>query len=747
MDAVSLPRPLALLAVLVLATAAGCASTRPAPGPKVHSLEVKGTEKVKEGDIKAKILTTATPWYEPFWPFDEPRYFDANAWQADLRRIERFYEAEGYYQAQVVSSQVKPRGDKAVDLSVQVKEGPVTRIESIEFRGFDTLPEEHRKRALADLPLVNGDVFRELDWEGVKETVQGRLRELGYAEAEVSGSTTVDVATQGAKVLVVANPGKRYRFGNTFVATDANPKVNHRRVIEQAQGAVKKGAWYSESALVEAQARVFRMGVFGAVKVNRGAPDREAGTVPIVVDVSEAPFHSIRAGGGVGVESVRQEVRLLTEYTDRNFFGGLRKLTLRARVGYAFLPSAISAVRGDVKDSGPVANATAEFEQPRFLFRDVRGQASLTFERGLEPSYAFNTARLRTGVAWQPHRSLTIAPAYSIEIDHFSGDERATLSGTAPALAFGCTDTVSSSCTIALSYLEQLITWDRRDDISEPRSGYYMALGLQEAGSILQGDFTYLRVLPEARVYKTVDDARRLTLSARVRAGKMFPIGHDGGEPNSPIITRFFSGGDLMRGFNSRRLSPQLGQILPNKCTDPLDPTKFVTPEKCDPNKKENQTSAELVPIGGEGLFETSFEARYRLTQSLVLATFYETGLVTAPKVPLRNNKGEPLLTDIYGDRDTLQHAVGIGLRYLTLIGPIRLDIGYRPPFGGPLRVYSAYSAKDLENQPEQQQAARQLIEGLNDTSCFGLFGNKGTKYPGAPEGRCSFHLSIGEAF
>ncbi|MRI91905.1 BamA/TamA family outer membrane protein [Aggregicoccus sp. 17bor-14] len=731
---------MALLAVLVLAAAAGCASTRPPPGPKVHSLEVKGSKEVKEGDIKAKILTTATPWYEPFWPFDEPRYFDANAWQADLRRIERFYEAEGYYQAQVLSSQVKPHGDKAVDLSVQVREGPVTRIASIEFRGFDKLPEDHRKRALADLPLVKGDVFKELDWEGVKTTIQARLRELGYAEAEVSGSTTVDVATQEAKVLVVADPGKRYRFGNTFVATDANPKVNHRRVIEQAQGAVKKGAWYSESALVEAQARVFRMGVFGAVKVNRGAPDREAGTVPIVVDVSEAPFHSIRAGGGVGVESVRQEVRLLTEYTDRNFFGGLRKLTLRARVGYAFLPSAISAVRGNADDSGPVANATAEFEQPRFLFRDVRGQASLTFERGLEPAYAFNTARLRTGVAWQPHRSLTIAPAYSIEIDHFSGDERATLGGTAPALAFGCADTLSASCTIALSYLEQLITWDRRDDVSEPRSGYYMALGLQEAGSVLQGDFTYLRVLPEARVYRTVDDARRLTLSARVRAGKMFPIGQNGGEPNSPIITRFFSGGDLMRGFNSRRLSPQLGQILPNKCITKFDENGnpvYRPPEECDPNKKDNLPSAELVPIGGEGLLETSFEARYRVTQSLVLAAFYETGLVTAPKVPLRDNAGVPLPTEPFGDRDTLQHAVGIGLRYLTLIGPIRLDIGYRPPFGGPLRVYSGATT------PAEQQ----LVEDLNDTSCFGLFGNKGTKYPGAPEGRCSFHLSIGEAF
>ena len=109
-------------------------------------------------------------------------------------------------------------------------------------------------------------------------------------------------------------PGPRYRFGNIFVATDANPQVapaaHHRAGAGRGS---RKGDWYSETALAEAQARVFRMGVFGAVKVNRGAPDREAGTVPVVVDVREAPFRSMRLGGGVGLDSARQEGRVLGE--------------------------------------------------------------------------------------------------------------------------------------------------------------------------------------------------------------------------------------------------------------------------------------------------------------------------------------------------------------------------------------------------------------------------------------------------
>jgi translocation and assembly module TamA len=750
-DAVPLPRPRALFAAALLAlSVTGCASARPPPGPKVNELEIQGTEAVGEGDIKAKIVTTDTPWYEPFWPFDEPRYFDANAWQADLRRIERFYEAEGYYQAEVLDSEVRPHGEKAVDLHVRVREGPPTTIASIEYRGFEALPEEHRQRALASLPLVKGEIFRELDWEGVKGSIQERLRELGYAEAEVQGSVTVDLATRQATVLVQAEPGKRYRFGNTFVATDANPKVNHRRVIEQAQGAVRKGAWYSESALVDAQARVFRMGVFGAVKVNRGAPDREAGTVPVVVDVSEAPFHSLRAGGGVGIENRRQEARVLAEYTDRNFFGGLRRFTLRARAGYAFIPGLVGS-----DEAGPIANVTAELEQPRFLFRDVRAQNSLTFERGLEEGYNFDSGRLKTGVVWQPRRYFSIAPSYNLELVRLKTKDRAALlEGTAPALAFGCTE-ATADCLITLSYLEQIIAWDRRDDVSEPRSGYYAALNIQEAGSLLQGDFTYLRLLPELRYYHSFGDEQRLTFAGRVRAGRLFPFGQDGREPQSPIVTRFFSGGDQMRGFSSRRLSPMLAQVRPDRCMNPetgaLGPRRNLDtglPEDCDLGEQGDRQRVTFVPIGGETLLETSLEVRYRITESVVLASFYDMGRVTAPQAPLLDASGERLDTVIGGSKDVLQHAVGLGLRYLTLIGPIRLDIAYRPPIGGPLRVFGRGPPAGVEPVPErgdlfEQYSARQQ----SDTSCFGLFGKKGFTYPGAPEGRCSLHISIGEAF
>jgi translocation and assembly module TamA len=688
--------------LLLLSLACACAAGKPRPDAlEVKDLKIEGTDQVSEGDIKAKILTTDTPWWEPLWPFDKgPSYYDPNAWQADLRRIERYYQAEGYYQAQVVSHAEQPEGKEAVKLVAEVREGQPTVISTVELRGLEPLAEAHQRLVKAELPLKPGEVFREENWEGVKELLQGRLRELGYAEAEVGGETQVDVVTHQAAVVLEVNAGPRYKFGNIFVATDNNPQVQPKRIIEQAQGAVRKGDWYSETGLAEAQARVFAMGVFGAVKVNRGAPDRANATVPVVVDVREAPLRSIRLGGGLGVDAARQEGRLLAEWTNRNIFGGLRRLTVKGRVGYAFLPSIYAASRGeeDAK-SDVIFDATTEFEQPRFLFRDLRLQASLSGEKGLEQAYSFIGGRLKSGVIWQPHPDLSVFPAYNLEVYQLTGKVGANEVGI-PPITLGCINKSSAEagepCTIRLSYLETTVQWDRRDDKLEPRNGYFGALSIQAGGGPLFGDFTYIRLLPDLRYYRSFGIEQRLTLAGKLRLGTLVPFTNkQTGEKQSSIVNRFFSGGgSSMRGFNSQRLSPQVA-------INPGDP------------------EAGTVPVGGNSLWESSLEARYRLTESLAVATFLDSGFVGEDS--LAGRQLNPFDGGLY-------HAVGLGLRYITVVGPIRVDIARRLNVGPPLPVTG-----DGYTYPPSG-------------TCFGL-GSKKTDYAGAPEGLCTFQLSIGEAF
>ena len=755
-----------LTGLLLLLACGACATTGVRPeGPKVLSLEIEGTEEVKAREVKDKILTSGPPWYKkllPWLPFGEEPRFDRNAWRSDLRRITRYYQARGFYDAAVVSDHVLapdgralPPGAElpdAVRLTVEVREGEPTVVHDVQVNGLESLPADLRMRVLHRLPLGKGDVFVESQWNALKSRLVDRLREEGYAEAELEAEALIDVATREADLRLEVDPGRQYTFGRIFVSDAPDAVVAPSRIIDQARSVIDEGQVYSETALAEAQSKVLMMGVFGAVKVNRGLVNRDAGTVPVVIEVREAPFHSVRAGAGLGVEAFRTELRLLGEYVNRDFLGGLRRLNLTGRVGYAWAANIIDALFNQSISltrvpNGLIFDLNAQLEQPRILFQDVSGRFELQAERGVEPAYTYLGGRIELGFAWRPTGRFSFRPSIVFEGYQIDGTPGLTGLGTAGSassanVALGC-PSGELSCFVPLNYLEQVFEYDKRNNPVAPTSGYYLSLSLQEGGGPLS-DYAFLRVLPEARAYYSPVPNEGLTLAMRLRGGTLVTFA-TGGNPAgvSPIVSRFFAGGpSSMRGFSSGRLSP-LQLVLDTPPGEAPPPPETEAPGGEDGERLLRQRT--LVPLGGNGLLDTSLEARYRIgTSDFAVASFVDAGIVTAQSFgtvgegcsgsSFRECAGSRTDLGTYL-RSNLLTAVGVGLRYLTVVGPIRLDFAYRLPMGPPLPVSSGdyfYSY---------------------DTSCFGFGRNRSAKgtlpngYGGAPEGRCVVHLSVGEAF
>jgi translocation and assembly module TamA len=693
---------LACRALLWLSCAAAwpsCASQQKSSAPVVKALDIEGNHRLSTREIKSKILTNETGWW---WPFASKQRFDPVAWQSDLARIERLYETCGFYQAQVLKDEVIPRGKDEVALKVSLSEGPPTRIGSVALTGLDALPADQQAKVRKGLPLQSGSVFLESDWEAAKAQVSGRLRALGYATAQLEADARVDVGTHLAALSIAARPGPRYYFGEVAVKTAPRAQIPAAWIWEQARLAIPEGTAFNDGALDEAQRRVFGMGVFATVKVTAGQPDPTRARVPVMVDAQEAPFRTLRLGGGVRLDEIRNEARLLTEWTNRDFRGGMRKLTAHLEVGWAFIPNTYAVITNQVSAgprNGPIARASLGFEQPRLLGRpSLRERSSLEVERTLEQAYNAVSTRLTNGVVWQPHSSLSIFPAHHLELDYLNGPPISS-AASAP-LTLGCA-TTSNSCVVWLSYLEELITWDRRDNLLEPRRGFYASLSLHEGGGPLGGNFTYFRVLPDVRGYVSFGEDRSLTLSTRLRAGDLWTA--SGRPEDSAVVTRFYAGGALsMRGFNDRRLSPLI------EAPAPLSPG--VAPTTL------------TLPIGGNGLIDGSFEARYSLTRNLRVALFADYGQVTTGSI----------------GPDDFAHvlwAVGFGVRYLTPIGPIRVDIARRLQRGRLPPLFVLDAAGQIVQVPSYPV----------DTSCFGLGGSR----PNTPvtDNLCVLHISIGEAF
>lgn len=671
-------RPLSRLAVLCVALGAGCATTPaspPQPGaPKLRHLTIEGAKAVPAGEIRSRISTSATPSI----PFSSPHYFDPSILDSDLKRILRLYQARGYYHAQIASVRVTPVKEGEVDVTIDIVEGEPVHVVDLAIEGADALPPEVRSALLALLPLKQGDVFTEQAYDALKAILGERLRNAGYADAEVNGVVQIDVPAETATVAIGLTPGERYRFGEILVAGAA--RVPRETILRAALRALQPGNLYSDTALTATQARVLDLGVFTTVRVSRGAPDRSTATVPVIISVREAPFHSLRLGGGVSLDPTRQEIpRVTGEWSSRDFLGGLRRLTFSNELALVFAPSLFQSD----STKGIAGLSSLTFQQPEFLSRDLDLTTTVALERGVDWGFTYNEARASAGVIARLSRRLTFVPSYNFQVFKLSGPivtNAVTSVGTSVATQEAALDQCAQRQQVCrLGYLEQRLTWDLRDNAAQPRHGGWFSLSLQEGSSVFGGIYRYVRIAPEVRGYLPLGPH---TLAARALAGFLLPAQGT----TSSVLTRFYLGGTATeRGFGNRQLSPSVVVSCSGGCGG------F-------PNQ--------LIPVGGNGMLGGSLELRTSITANFGLTFFFDIGEVQ-PTV------GELSLT-------ALNYAAGIGLRYQTMFGPVRLDFGYR-----------------LNNPPLS-------VTSINGTPFEPPCGRSDTF---ACPARYALHFTIGEAF
>lgn len=634
-------RPLAALALGLSLGAAGCALGRGTERePDVAEVVLRGAKAIDADELLAKLATHG--------PVAKPGVLgvvlrdrlplDPDALAVDRRRIEAFYRERGYYRARVQDVEVRDAGRGLVKVVFHVSEGEPVRVSRIERKGLEAAPDA--ARLVADLPLREGAVFTVADYDAAKGAIVAALQSNGWATAEVKQSAVVLPDAGTAEVTYEVRPGERYKFGPIFVAGTA--AVPRELVRDQAAAAIHPGEWWDESRLAIAQARVFDLGVFGGVRVTRGTPDPRSGTIPAVVAVREAPFRTLRFGPGLGFQATRWEAHGLVGWEHRNFFGELRRVSTDLRAGYAWVPTPWGSSK-----EGPVALLAGEFQQPAAFTRWVDASARVEIEKGLLEAYDFWAERLRLGLPLRLAPRWSVVPSWNLEVYQLSRYALdfvpgATPTDTGPTLE----NCVGSVCL--LSYLEQRLAWDGRDDPVNTRRGFYVSLAVQEGFHVGAYGYQYLRLLPELRAFHPLGPT---VLAFRARFGALVPLSEQGAPP---LVARFSAGGPVsMRGYYTQRLGVLVRQ------------------------------RGDWVPVGGNGLADGSLELRFGVSRAVGGVVFLDAGAVS-------DASASPTEYQTALDPTRLQFAAGLGLRYHTPFGPLRLDVAARLPdnFQGPSKTW-----------------------------------------------------------
>ena len=508
------------------------------------------------------------------------------------------------------------RGRGVVPVRIVARTGPQFTFRRIAIVDVDTgtaFPPEVMPARV--VKLEPGQPARAADIIAAEARVVDRLRAQGHPFAKVVRRTPVaDHPARAFDITLAVEPGPKANLG--AITTRGLTTVDPGPVETFIYA--RPGDPYSPQALEDIRKSLGKVEILGGVRVREGQALDANGNLPIDIEFTE---RKPRAVGASVAYSTIDGPELRTYWAHRNLFGGAETLRLEASLFYA-TPWIGSDDRGvtdfGIDDLG--GRFAATFVKPGLWNTRNDLLASALVERNRTVGYTVRHAAGDLGLRhrWSDMASMQAA----LRIDR------------------GQTSDPLGQITYTLVGFPVSATLDTTDNLLDPTRGYRFTAAVAPYPAALGSTVNMTVARATGTTYYAIDEDARYVLAGRASLGVI--VGPDLDE--IPSNYRFYAGGGgSVRGYRYQSLSPRINR----------------------------------TPIGGRSIFEASFEARIKITDTIGIVPFVDTGMAFDDAFPDFDNQ--------------LQTAVGLGLRYYTAIGPIRVDVAApinRRPGDRPVALY-----------------------------------------------------------
>lgn len=646
-----------------------CAPKQPLRGDVVTSISFEGNAGLLGGIPDSVLRSTMEQGVSPrmWWlnPSEKAVMLDRNALEKDAWRIETWYANNGYFNVRVKGWDIRTVKDarrarnkpKVVSIVGHVLELKQSSIQNVTWVGFDDLGPAFlglikRKAAIGEGDAFNVDAVHET--EGM---VLNRLHDMSFGFATIETTVDAHPEKRSVDIKVEVNTGPSCRFGAIEIVGDHNIPEQFIR----SEVTIKQGSAFRAAALAETQRRLFALGVFSMVNVVPDLSNPDERVIPIRLELSSSKERQLRLGTGIQLESGKQDVHALAEFQHVNVLGRLWNLTARARPGYAWIASLDDfGDKSEEIERSPTGESSAALTIPHFPIENMSFTNTVDGEYGLENGYKFLSP------SYGPDLSYAVTPALGLrlgyEIRYFRyvdlsaddsiGRNRFGLNFTNPYV---------------LSALEQEVTWNTRDNALFPTNGEYIVASFKEAGGPFGGGFNYLEARSDVRVFRRIRKflgfRPNVTVAMRVGGGGMMPYESGDGLSEVPFAERITLGGaNDVRGWTRGHLGPYLCDAEDYGGAFDLDDP--IQAAQCAGRLGRDQHTDAIQPIGGTAFLHGSFEIRKYTLDGYGVALFNDWGMVW-------NSIEEVAPLEVLP-------SAGVGLRYKSPIGAIRLDTAYR---------------------------------------------------------------------
>jgi outer membrane protein insertion porin family len=607
-----------------------------APGARyrLESVTFSGNVKVPDKQLAEVVATSPkSGFFKRIISsiFRRPTGITSQQLSDDRDAIESHYRLEGFSEA-VAATPVVATNDAAGTMTVDfpVTEGPQTIVTEVAIEGN----EKFGKAKLPQIQIARGKPLNPQQYHEDVVALQSFYADRGYTEVQVSPRIELSDDKTEAKVTYVMAEGPRVTVDQVIVR--GNTYTKDSVILRRSN--LDPGDPFSYTSVLEAQRELYRLGIFQRVEVQPEQVGTSVSDRDVVVSVEEGK--NLTLSGAVGLRFTRSQPkdkgrlheRLALAAAHRNLFGTGRYLGLET-VFSRDEQEAFLTYREPF-----IGHFDVPLQMQIYQTDDNTRTGTHIRQRGTKIE-ATKVARSRT--RWSLSYEYKISECV-VEDAADPNDLCAVISRGEPVEGLD-----RSLQNIQISSIAPTFFWDTRDDIIDPHHGFFTSAAIEYAFPFIAAEANFMKEYVQGAYYIPLSARTVVALSGRV--GLIQPLG-DTTDADVPLSERFIAGGE-----NTHRAFPL--DLLGNLCTDPGEP------KDCQPTLFKVPGTSTILPLGGSGLLLFNAEYRFPIFQTLGGAVFVDAGNVYRSTRML--------------NFDDLRYGVGLGLRYISPVGPLRIDVGY----------------------------------------------------------------------
>jgi len=662
------------------------------PRHKLALVEITGN---KEFMDTAKLRSYLQ--IQPATKFANHGRFSQTLLKADVATLDGLYRSNGFREVQIhtkVDDDYEGTPNKLA-VHIAIEEGERTRVGEVHVLGTEQL----KAAELPEMSTQPGQPYSERDLAGDRERILNYYFDHGFPNAAIEITTAASRAPHREDVTFTVQEGERFTVDRVLVAGTEHT----RNYVVERELRVHPGDALSQQDLLDTQSRLYNLGIFNQVDTAVQNPEGADPQKNVLVQVEEAKRYTFTYGAGLEFETGQPSgttapqgatgvsPRVEFDVTRLNFGGRDQSLTFQSHVGRLQQRGLISYTVPKLFDSDKfkliytifydnsldVATFTSQRLEGKIDLREQFGKTSSDPDARPGPNsitYRFDYRRVKA----------------SHFAEDFSPGEFAILSLPARVGGPGFT-----------------FIHDKRDNPLESTAGNYFTLDAFAATGFFGSRSETPQTTPSSNISIPTNFARALG-----QYSTYYAFGKKSKAEHRFVLARSTTIG-LEQPFKGTRILPpgscplnSIGeQTCPDTATIPLPEQFFAGGGNSHRGFGLNQAGPRDpdsgFPVGGTALFVNNLELRFPQTSLPFLgdgfgfAIFHDMGnLFTAPhdmlKGLMRWHQPNPeqclpssttatqCITDFNATGyDYTSHALGIGLRYKTPIGPLRFDFGY----------------------------------------------------------------------